>query len=108
MDFEKQEDLAEEVNMARIQNMKSKATDIEEEILDCLIEDELNFPVEKDVLINKNPDSFIQKNNKTYPAILEFMARILHVDVPIHKELRFGPGGIIVMVGNKYEANKIL
>ena len=36
------------------------------------------------------------------------MARILHVDVPIHKELRFGPGGIIVMVGNKYEANKIL
>ena len=45
--------------MARIQNMKSKATDIEEEILDCLTEDELNFPVEKDVLINKNPDSFI-------------------------------------------------
>ncbi|HYY85670.1 MAG TPA: hypothetical protein VE594_01045 [Nitrososphaeraceae archaeon] len=109
MDFQKLEDLANEVNLARNQNMRSKAAQIEEEILKSLTENELIFPVEQDVLINKNSASFLYKNNKTYPALLEFMARILHVDIPIRiRESKFGPGGIIVVAGNKDQANKIL
>jgi hypothetical protein len=109
MDFEKLEDLATEVNLARNHNMRSKAKEVEEEMLKNLTENELNFPVEDDVLINKNSASFVYKNNKTYPALLEFIARILHVDIPIRiKESKFGPGGIIVVAGNKDEAKKIL
>lgn len=109
MDFEKLEDLATEVNLARNQNMRSKAKEVEEEMLKSLTENELNFPVEEDVLINKNSASFVYKNNKTYPALLEFIARILHVDIPIRvKESKFGPGGIIVAAGNKDEAKKTL
>ena len=109
MDFEKLEDLATEVNLARNQNLRSKATEVEKEMLKSLTENELNFPVEEDVLIHKNSASFIYKNNKTYPALLEFIARILHVDIPIRiKESKFGPGGIIVVAGNKDEANKTL
>lgn len=109
MDFEKLEDLATEVNLARNQNMRSRAKEVEEEILKCLTDNQLDFPVEADVLINKNSASFVYKNNKTYPALLEYIARILHVDIPIRiKESKFGPGGIIVMAGNKGEAYKIL
>ncbi len=109
MDFEKLEDLATEVNLARNQNMRSRVKEVEEEILKSLIDTQLDFPVESDVLINKNSASFVYKNNKTYPALLEHIARILHVEIPIRiKESEFGPGGIIVVAGNKDEANKIL
>jgi hypothetical protein len=109
MDFEKLEDLATEVNLARNQNMRSRAKEVEEEILKSLTDNQLDFPVEADVLINKNSASFVYKNNKTYPALLEYIARILHVDIPIRiKESKFGPGGIIVAAGNKDEAHKIL
>jgi hypothetical protein len=109
MDFEKLEDLATEVNLARNHNMRSKAKEVEEEMMKSLTENELNFPVEDDILINKNSASFVYKNNKTYPALLEFIARILHVDIPIRiKESKFGPGGIIVVARDKDEANKIL
>ena len=109
MDFEKLEDLATQVNLARNQNMRSRAKEVEEEILKCLTDNQLGFPVEADVLINKNSASFVYKNNKTYPALLEYIARILHVDIPIRiKESKFGPGGIIVAVGNKDQTHKIL
>lgn len=67
MDFEKLEDLATEVNLARNQNMRSRAKEVEEEILKSLTDNQLDFPVEADVLINKNSASFVYKNNKTYP-----------------------------------------
>ena len=109
MDFEKLEDLATEVNLARNQNMRSRAKELEEEIWKCLTDNQLDFPVEADVLINKNFASFVYKNNKTYPALLEYIARILHVDIPVRiKESKFGPGGIIVVAANKDEAHKKL
>src|SRR5688500_2982296 len=109
MDFEKLEDLATEVNLARNQKMRTKAKKLEEQMLKSLTENQLNFPIEEEVLINKNSASFVYKNNKTYPALLEYMARILHVDIPIRiKESKFGPGGIIVVAKKKDEAHKVL
>jgi hypothetical protein len=109
MDFEKLEELAFEANLARNQKMRSKAKEIEEDLLKILTENELFFPVEEEVLITKNSASYVYKNSKTYQALLEFIARILHVDIPIKiRQCKFGPGGIILAAENKEEAQKTL
>ena len=109
MDFEKLEDRAYEANLARNQNMKLEATKIEEEILKNMTENQFLFPVEEEVLITKNSASFVYNNSKTYPSLLEFIGRILHVDIPIKiNECKFGPGGIIISAENKEQAQKIL
>ena len=109
MDFEKLEDRAYEANLARNQNMKLEATKIEEEILKDMTENQFLFPVEEEVLMTKNSASFVYNNSKTYPSLLEFIGRILHVDIPIKiNECKFGPGGIIISAENKEQAQKIL
>ncbi len=109
MDFEKLEERAYEANVARNQNMKLEATKIEEEMLKNMTENQFLFPVEEEVLMTKNSASFIYKNNKTYHSLLEFIGRILHVDIPIKlNECKIGPGGIIISAENKEQAHKIL
>lgn len=109
MDFEKLEEKAYEAIVARNQNMKLEATKIEEEILKTMMENQLLFPVEEEVLMTKNSASFVYKNSKTYPSLLEFIGRILHVDIPIKlNECKIGPGGIIISAENKEQAEKIL
>ena len=109
MDFEKLEERAYEAIVARNQNMKLEATKIEEEILESVMENQFLFPVEEEVLMTKNSASFVYKNNKTYPSLLEFIGRILHVDIPIKlNECKIGPGGIIISAENKEQAQKIL
>lgn len=109
MDFDKLEELAFEVNVARNQNMKSKADKIEEEILKKMTENQLLFPVEEEVVLTNNTASFVYKNNKTYPSLLEFIGRILHVSIPVKlNECKFGPGGIIISAENKEQAQEIL
>lgn len=109
MDFEKLEERAYEATVARNQNMKLEALKIEEEILKNMTENQFLFPVEEEVLITKNSASFVYKNSKTYPSLLEFIGRILHVDIPIKvNECKIGPGGIIISAENKEQAHKIL
>jgi hypothetical protein len=109
MDFEKLEERAYEATVARNQNMKLEATKIEEEILKNMTENQFLFPVEEEVLMTKNSASFVYKNSKTYPSLLEFIGRILHVDIPIKlNECKIGPGGIIISAENKEQAHKIL
>ena len=109
MDFEKLEEKAYEAIVARNQNMKLEATKIEEEILKTMMENQFLFPVEEEVLMTKNSASFVYKNSKTYPSLLEFIGRILHVDIPIKlNECKIGPGGIIISAENKEQAQKIL
>jgi hypothetical protein len=109
MDFEKLEELAFEASVARNQNMKYKADKIEEEIFKRMTENQLLFPVEEEIVLTNNTASFIYKNNKTYPSLLEFIGRILHVAIPVKlNECKFGPGGIIISAENKQQAEKIL
>ena len=109
MDFEKLEERAYEAIVARNQNMKLEAIKIEEEILKSMMENQFLFPVEEEVLMTKNSASFVYKNSKTYPSLLEFIGRILHVDIPIKlNECKIGPGGIIISAENKEQAQKIL
>jgi hypothetical protein len=109
MDFEKLEERAYEANVARNQKLKLEATKIEEEILKNMTENQFLFPVEEEVLMTKNSASFVYNNSKTYPSLLEFIGRILHLDIPIKiNECKFGPGGIIISAENKEQAQKIL
>src|SRR4029078_13212782 len=109
MDFEKLEELAFVASVARNQNMKYKADKIEEEIFKRMTENQLLFPVEEEIVLTNNTASFIYKNNKTYPSLLEFIGRILHVAIPVKlNECKFGPGGIIISAENKQQAEKIL
>ena len=109
MDFKKLEELAYEVSVARNQNLRSKVTKIEEEILKNIMEGQLLFPVEDDILMTKNTASFVYKKGETYPSLLEFVGHLLHVDIPIKiNQCKFGPGGVIVTANSKEEAQKIL
>ena len=109
MDFKKLEELAYEVSVARNQNLRSKVTKIEEEIFKNMMEGSLLFPVEDEILMTKNTASFVYKKGETYPSLLEFVGRLLHVDIPIKiNQCKFGPGGVIVTANSKEEAQKIL
>jgi len=109
MDFKKLEELAYEVSVARNQNLRSKVTKIEEEILKNMMEGSLLLPVEDEILMTKNTASFVYKKGETYPSLLEFVGRLLHVDIPIKiNQCKFGPGGVIVTANSKEEAQKIL
>ena len=109
MDFKKLEELAYEVSVARNQNLRSKATKIEEEILKNMMDGPLLFPVEDEILMTKNTASFVYKKGETYPSLMEFVGRLLHVDIPIKiNQCKFGPGGVIVSASSKEDAQKIL
>jgi len=109
MDFKKLEELAYETSVARNQNLRSNATKIEDEILKIMMESPLLFPVEDEILMTKNAASFVYKKGETYPALLEFVGRLLHVDIPIKiNQCKFGPGGVIVSANSKEDAQKIL
>ena len=109
MDFKKSEELAYEASVSRNQNLRSKVTKIEEEILKNMMEGSLLFPVEDEILMTKNTASFVYKKGETYPSLLEFVGRLLHVDIPIKiNQCKFGPGGVIVTANSKEEAQKIL
>jgi hypothetical protein len=109
MDFKKLEGLAYEASVARNQNLRSKATKIEEEILKNIMGGELLFPVENEILMTKNTASFVYRKGETYPSLLEFVGRLLHVDIPIKiNQSKFGPGGVIVSASSKEDAQKIL
>ena len=103
------EGLAYEASVARNQNLRSKATKIEEEILKNIMGGQLLFPVENEILMTKNTASFVYKKGETYPSLLEFVGRLLHVDIPIKiNQCKFGPGGVIVSASSKEDAQKIL
>ena len=109
MDFKKSEELAYEASVSRNQNLRSKATKIEEQILKNMMEGPLLFPVEDEILMTKDTASFVYKKGETYPSLMEFIGRLLHVDIPIKiNQCKFGPGGVIVTANSKEDAEKIL
>jgi hypothetical protein len=109
MNFEKLEIYANEATEARSRNQNELAEKLENEVLRLIAEKELTFPVEEEVLINKNIASFIYKNGKTYPNLIEFIARILHIEIPIEiNQCKFGPGEIVVSATDAKQAHQRL
>jgi hypothetical protein len=109
MNFDKLEIYANEATEARHRNQSELGKKLENDLIRMLTEQELAFPIEENVLINKNSASFIYKNGKTYPHLIEFIAMILHIEIPIEiDQCKFGPGEIVVSANNPVEAHKIL
>jgi hypothetical protein len=109
MNFDRLETYAEEANQARNSDQIRVAEKLEEEIMKWIVEEELVFPVGKDVLINRNSSSFLYKNNRTYPKLFELIARTLHLEIPIEiNSCKFGPGEIIVVASNADQARQTL
>lgn len=109
MNFDRLETYAAEANQARSSDQMQVAEKLEEEIMKWIAEEELVFPVEKDVLINGDSASFLYKNNRTYPKLFEFIARTLHLEIPLEiNNCKFGPGEIIVVASNNDQAQQTL
>lgn len=109
MNFESLEIYAKEAKEARSRNEDELAKKLDEKIMRFITEQNFLFPVNEHPLIDKNNASFIYKNNKTYPNLFEFIAKILHTDIPIIVEsCKFGPGGINVVAENAEQAHRTL
>ena len=75
-------------------------------IIDLVSSDSFSLPLEKDTLSSEGATTYIYQNNATYPAIFDFLAEILHLNVPIEiGRVKFGPGEILVAAQDKSEAD---
>ncbi len=75
-------------------------------IIDLVSSDSFSLPLEKDTLSSEGATTYIYQNNATYPAIFDFLAEILHLNVPIEiGRVKFGPGEILVTAQDKREAD---
>ncbi len=109
MNFEQLEIYAKEAKEARASNQDELANKLIGNIMKFFTEQDFIFPVNEEALIDKDRASFIYKNNKTYPNLIEFIAKMLHVDIPILiGSCKFGPGEIVVSAKNAKEAHQSL
>lgn len=109
MKFEQLEIYAKEANEARAKNQDQMAGKLISDIMKFIKEHDFTFPVNEEALIVDDSATFIYKNNKTYPNLMEFVAKLLHVDIPILVgSCKFGPGEIVVSAKNISEAHRIL
>ena len=67
------------------------------------------FPLKKEGVVSNETTTYIYINNLTYPNLFEFIAEMLHLEIPITiNGSKFGPGEIIVNKGNEQEAKQEL
>ena len=67
------------------------------------------FPLKKEGVVSNETTTYVYINNLTYPNLFEFIAEMLHLEIPITiNDSKFGPGEIIVNKGNEQEAKQEL
>lgn len=109
MNFDQLETYIREANEARAKNQDQMARKLISDIMKFIKEHDLVFPVNEQTLIVDDSATFIYKNNKTYPNLVEFIAKLLHIDIPILVgSCKFGPGEIVVSAKNVSEAHQRL
>ena len=75
-------------------------------IIDVLSSEGFAFPLRDEVLVSDGTTTYIYENGAAYPKLYDFLSEILHAPVPIVvNEVKFGPGEIIVGVGEKEKAD---
>ena len=75
-------------------------------IIDVLSSEGFDFPLRDEVLVSDGTTTYIYENGADYPKLYDFLSEILHAPVPIVvNEVKFGPGEIIVGVGEKEKAD---
>ena len=95
----KQQDITNESDRSELARLAVR-------IIDSISSASFFFPLEKDTLSNEGATTYIYQNNATYPAMFDFLAEILHLNVPIEiGRVKFGPGEILVTAQDKTEAD---
>ena len=78
-------------------------------IIDSMSSPDFMFPLKKEGVVSNETTTYIYINNLTYPNLFEFIAEMLHLEIPITiNDSKFGPGEIIVNKGNEQEAKQEL
>lgn len=75
-------------------------------IVDSISLPSFSFPLKEEALSSDGTTTYVYENNATFPALYDFLGELLHSKVPLEvKGAKFGPGEIIISIGNKEEAD---
>ena len=109
VEFDKLEKLAKEYVELKKDERGSKSKNIALDLIDLISSTDFAFPLKKEVVESNGTTTYIYNNNNTYPYLIEFIAEILHLKIPIMiNNTKFGPGEIIVNKDNEKDAKKDL
>ncbi|HET6799874.1 MAG TPA: hypothetical protein VFH25_04855 [Nitrososphaeraceae archaeon] len=109
VDFDKIEELAKEYIELKKGEQESKSKKAAINLMDLLSSKDFAFPLKKEVAESNGTATYLYLNNKTYPHLFEFIAEILHLEIPIIvNNVKFGPGEIIVNSDNEKDAKQEL
>ena len=109
VDFDKIEELAKEYIELKKGEQESKSKNAAIKLMDLLSSTDFAFPLKKEVAESNGTVTYLYLNNKTYPHLFEFIAEMLHLEIPIIiNNVKFGPGEIIVNSDNEKDAKQEL
>ncbi len=109
VDFDKLEKLAKEYTKLKKDKKESNLKNTAISLIDSIVSEDFAFPVNKEAMESNGTITFIYINNNTYPFLIEFIAEILHVKIPIIiNQAKFGPGEIIITKENEKDAEQEL
>ena len=105
VNFDKLEELAKEYAELKKQEGESMSKNAALELISLISSEDFAFPLKKEVVESNGTTTYVYINNNTYPNLIEFIAEILHLKIPIIiNNAKFGPGEIIVNKDNEKEA----
>ncbi|MDQ4057449.1 MAG: hypothetical protein M3156_08565 [Thermoproteota archaeon] len=109
VDFDNLEELAKDYIELKKGEQESKSKNAAINLMDLLSSTDFAFPLKKEVAESNGTVTYLYLNNKTYPHLFEFIAEILHLEIPIIiNNVKFGPGEIIVNSDNEKDAKQEL
>ena len=109
VDFDKIEELAKEYIELKKGEQESKSKNAAINLMDLLSSTDFAFPLKEEVAESNGTVTYLYLNNKTYPHLFEFIAEMLHLEIPIIiNNVKFGPGEIIVNSDNEKDAKQEL
>ncbi len=109
VDFDQIEELAKEYIELKKGEQESKSKNAAINLMDLLSSKDFAFPLKKEVAESNGTVTYLYLNNKTYPHLFEFIAEILHLEIPIIiNNVKFGPGEIIVNSDKEKDAKQQL
>src|SRR5919199_1189833 len=109
VDLDKLEKLAKEYTKLKKDKKESNLKNTAISLIDSIVSEDFAFPVNKEAIESNGTITFIYINNNTYPFLIEFIAEILHVKIPIIiNQAKFGPGEIIITKENEKDAEQEL
>jgi hypothetical protein len=109
VNFDKLEELAKEYAQMKKQEAESMSKNAALELITLISSADFAFPLKKEVVESNGTTTYVYINNNTYPNLIECIAEILHLKIPIIiNNAKFGPGEIIVNKDNEKEAKQEL